>query len=208
MVLFESPQDRINRRLNRAKFEKLFDEEHKRLKQLNEDREYLTEEQENLRQDIELYLADKWEDYTTTANMLFVTLSLKDCALSPEVFQGLNATMAKAASKKWIQMIEYTYEQRGETVATMGSGLHIHAIVQCKTTKAPSQAIKEFYSTFKGYMESVRFVNVKKVVPGTLSELRDYIEGIKEDSKLPKVVIDKQMRTKYELKQVFKLGDP
>lgn len=208
MVLFESPQDRINRRLLKSKFEKLYDEEHRRLKQLQEDKDVLTEEQDILRVDLELYLADKWDDFTTTSNTLFITLSLKDCALSPELFGGLNATMAKAASKKWIQWIEYAFEQRGETSATMGNGLHIHAIVKAKTSKAPSQAIKEFYSTFKSYMESSRFVNCKKVLPGTLTDVRAYIEGDKEDEKLPKVAIDRQMRTKYNLKQVFKLGDP
>lgn len=109
---------------------------------------------------------------------------------------------AKWTTQKHIKDYEYAFEQRGDTMQSMGTGTHIHAIISTDSTK--SEIIKRTASTFKAFIGSPQSIDVRPIPMDLLDQKRSYIRGVKKsDEKKRKCVIDKIWRHQNNLREVY-----
>lgn len=137
---------------------------------------------------------------TEKTNMHMVTLNFTEEATQklPDILE----TTQKWSQQKHIKEIEYVFEQRSETVETMGQGMHVHAIVTTDTNKA--DLIKRTFNTFKQHLGDKSKVDVRPISPELLASKKAYIRGEKKgDEKKRKVIIDKLWRAKYCLEPIY-----
>lgn len=108
-----------------------------------------------------------------------------------------------------IKEFEYCFEQKGETLDTMGGGFHFHAIIEWKYE--PKELIKYAQSHFKKYVEP-QCIQVGDDFHGKrikqkkdLDRLRQYMSGNKgDDKKALACDIDKLWRAKLSLSALIK----
>lgn len=109
----------------------------------------------------------------------------------------------KLLSKKWIQEAFYSYEQRGENMAELGKGLHMHILIKRNNFKT-THAKREVYNTFKnltGISEKVFADKCFKSIPYSWGQDKiDYLKGNKWDNeKEAKINMDVEFRKKNNL---------
>lgn len=114
----------------------------------------------------------------------------------------LSDKCAKWTTQKHIKDFEYVFEQRGDTMDTMGTGTHVHAIISSDCTK--SEIIKRTASTFKAFIGSPQSIDVRPIPMDLLDQKRAYIRGVKKsDEKKRKCVIDNIWRFQNNLREVY-----
>ncbi len=130
---------------------------------------------------------------------VFITISFPDT-------KGILGKHGKIGKKKWVSQNEYHYsiEQRGDTVETMGKGMHIHILIK-DLRKRRSHIIRELASTFN---IKKNFIDVRQSNKAGLYEIRkNYIMGVKTQDKMKKVAIDRIFRQKNNLRQYYTNGE-
>lgn len=121
--------------------------------------------------------------------------------------------MKDIISKKWLKTNEYyySYEQRGNTISTMGEGLHVHLLFKKPPGKSPQHCKRECWSSFRKYCgleEDDVFKKHFLFVPESWKEDKiEYISGNKtkdlDGSKLIKVKFDRIFREKNNIKDIY-----
>jgi hypothetical protein len=135
------------------------------------------------------------EDKKNSINNYLITISFKSGVTPPAVAQSLERALRKIYIKK---VICVSHEQRGKVVKDMGTGYHIHILIEI-TKRKPSQLIEDFHSTFKNFIEGKNYVDVKKIT-NNIENVEQYLQGLKKgDSKQYAVAIDKKFKAKYKV---------
>lgn len=107
-------------------------------------------------------------------------------------------TVNKVLQKKWLKDYILTYEQRGDSLETIGEGPHCHMLI-LRDGKRPSEIRKEIYNTCKNICSDMNKVHIQFIKDENhLENIRNYLKGNKVDEhKRQKVEIDKRWRSAY-----------
>lgn len=134
-------------------------------------------------------------------NYFMITINFDDSKIMDQLKNIANIVDRKV-KKKWIKNYIYCIEQRSDIVDIL-RGIHIHLIVEPYKTKRKSEIIREFYNSFKDYVMDSQKIDVRPFRKDKLKSKLKYIRGIKTEVKMPKVLIDKYMRNKYNLENTY-----
>lgn len=109
----------------------------------------------------------------------------------------------KVAHSAMFSECKYAFEQRGESPDDLGKGFHVHMLVKNKVK--PSQIRRNLKRIFlkPGYCGHPKHIDVKQVKEGTLSQVEDYLNGLKGDGKEAKVCMDSPWRLQNGLKALY-----
>lgn len=83
----------------------------------------------------------------------------------------------KYVRQKHVDGAEYVYEQRGDSEATQGKGMHVHMLV--KTNTKPADFKKRTFAKFKGLVGNDKHVWVTPCPSQFLKDKRAYMQGHK-----------------------------
>jgi hypothetical protein len=100
----------------------------------------------------------------------------------------------------------YVYEQRGDSMDTIGKGFHCHILVEDYTIEY-KRLITRLEASFKMIcMQPYKnTINVVRKKPEHAKEtLEEYMRGDKQDDKLDKVNYDKIWRRRNSIKEIYK----
>ncbi len=123
----------------------------------------------------------------------------------------LEALTSKVVKKKWLDGCEWVYEQKGETVADMGKGAHVHVL--CKQgeqggrKKTKCSMVKEVWDTCQRLGVNIleNCINVKLIPKKDLEVVRDYMKGEKKDLKKGLACeFDKKWRALHSFKPIYR----
>lgn len=129
----------------------------------------------------------------------FITINPKEC----EIYDIMEIIRRLKQYKRWLKIINYTFEQRGETMETMGNGKHIHMIIENNENMEPSRMQKGFYTCLKNYCEDKKAIHIKGFEENQLNYYTNYILGEKKEDKMNKVNTDNIWRANNNLKCVY-----
>lgn len=132
----------------------------------------------------------------------FVTVSFRSGITPIDVC----AALVKYKAKNYISSCEVYHEQRGEVIAEMGVGYHVHIILQTTRSVAKVHILRDAYSTFKAFVDGENFIDYRKIT--TMDGLRSYVDGNKSDDKMPRVLIDRLFRQKYGVGETLVVEAP
>lgn len=112
------------------------------------------------------------------------------------------------------------FEQRGETIETVGDGLHCHMLLTRKDIYNHSKFTNRYLSQLIKLNINIKYKNVKQLLKlanlnsspfsfqnikeETVEKKLNYIQGNKNDEKLTKVQFDKVFRKKFDLQTIYK----
>lgn len=106
----------------------------------------------------------------------------------------------KCVTKVWIRKFLYCIEQRGETIEDI-HGLHVHMLLELFPGKRTGRCKGEIYNTFKHLVGNRLCVNARFSMNCT--NFVKYIFGEKSEDKMAKVLIDRKMRKKLGIENVY-----
>jgi len=146
-------------------------------------------------------------EYKITHNYLTVTINPKECNIS-----DLHDIIDIINKKKWVNLICYSFEQRGETTIDKGVGKHIHLILSKPDElerSTPTCIRRLLYNSLKEYFDSNtdKIIKVKKVNNVGKTKYEEYMKGDKDESKLRRVEIDNIWRKENNLKTIYYIDD-
>lgn len=125
-----------------------------------------------------------------------ITISPPDGFFKKESIVSL---LSKLFHKTWIQKYEYCVEQRGQTEAELGKGIHVHALVQLRATKSKAHIIRELSSSLSIPKQCIDIDTAY-----TPDGFRQYMRGVKNDpKKQPAVELNPQFRQNWSLKDIY-----
>lgn len=107
---------------------------------------------------------------------------------------------------KSTRIIEYLFsiEQRGDTDDKMGHGIHAHILIKHKFPKF-CKLQQHFYNAYKTVIGNIKCIDIRHCK--NVSDVRhriSYIRGEKkDDSKIEKVLIDRQWRAQWGIEDVY-----
>lgn len=133
---------------------------------------------------------------------MFITIN-PDPSLKLSV-KDMNDKLSKVC--KSTRIIEYLYsiEQRGDTIDTMGNGIHSHILVKHIFPKF-CKLRQHFYNNFKNVIGNIKHIDIKycKSVIDVSNRI-NYINGEKIDKeKMDKVNIDKKWREQWNIDDTY-----
>ncbi|ARF12649.1 hypothetical protein Klosneuvirus_12_6 [Klosneuvirus KNV1] len=142
-------------------------------------------------------------EYKITHNYLTVTINPKECNIS-----DLHDIIDIINKKKWVNLICYSFEQRGETTIDKGVGKHIHLILSKPDElerSTPTCIRRLLYNSLKEYFDSNtdKIIKVKKVNNVGKTKYEEYMKGDKDESKLRRVEIDNIWRKENNLNKIY-----
>lgn len=146
-------------------------------------------------------------EYKITYNYLTVTINPKDCNIS-----DLHNIIDIINKKKWVKIICYSFEQRGETTIDKGVGKHIHLILVKPDElerSTPTQIRRLLYTSLKDYFDANndKIIKVKKVNNIGKTQYEEYMKGSKDESKIRRVEIDNIWRKENNLEKIYYIDD-
>lgn len=154
----------------------------------SEEYQYFSTELERLESDI--------------SNMMmthFITISFDDKSLP--LISDVPSLIRGRLNKVYISKYIFNLEQRSSSSGKY-SGLHTHILIRVNGVKAVSHIRREFYNSFKKYVENIKYIDVKKLKKD--NGVLDYMRGLKSDpAKQDKVKNDKLMREEYNLNLLY-----
>ncbi len=127
---------------------------------------------------------------------ILLTINVKEGVTLETLITKIN----KMGKKKWLTDYLLAIEQRGETLADLGKGLHFHAIIP--RTIEPARTRKELASTFNSVCDTsnVHCMNIRWLTEKQLPKVILYLQGQKKDSsKSLKVQMDLIYRSSKSL---------
>lgn len=111
----------------------------------------------------------------------------------------------KCITKKWIKQYWISFEQRGRTEDTRGTGIHCHILINRGVE--PGKARRELKNTFKNLcnVDNPHLLNFKWITEKSLENHIKYITGEKrpKDDKEDMMAQDKLWREKYQLEPYY-----
>jgi len=142
-------------------------------------------------------------EYKITHNYLTVTINPKECNIS-----DLHDIIDIINKKKWVNLICYSFEQRGETTIDKGVGKHIHLILSKPDElerSTPTCIRRLLYNSLKEYFDSNtdKIIKIKKVNNVSKTKYEEYMKGDKDESKLRRVEIDNIWRKENNLNKIY-----
>lgn len=141
------------------------------------------------------YVADQ---STKTKPAYFVTVNPMDTV----PIEQLKSTAEKWVKQKYIDTVDYTFEQTGTTPEDMGQHPHLHAIVTTNTNF--KDLLKRVHSTFKKLVGSEASIDIKQPTGSHLDNCKKYLVGDKSSvEKCKRVLMDKRWREKYCLSNIY-----
>ena len=149
---------------------------------------------------------EKVEAIKSKTNYIFLTINPNTERLPLKDF--ING-MYKMMSKPWIQKYLYVFEQRGESLETLGNGYHFHAIIEKPKNKSFNHMIRELSSSGNRYCDTsnFHFFNVKYLSEEEKNRKIIYITGRKADeAKHKKQDMDILWRSKVNLLSHYNIG--
>lgn len=100
--------------------------------------------------------------------------------------------------RQFVKESHWVLEQRGETLKTMGTGMHAHILFDKTVGLSPKQLRTCIESTFKGYFGNYKHVTIQVFPKSMRQDKVDYCNGKKWDSdKDAKLFFDKKFREKH-----------
>jgi len=152
--------------------------------------------------------------YETTIKSQFITINpapgvdlmaIRNClnSISTSVMDNLH----------WVLEFRYSFEQRGKTIGEMGTGIHVHILAKidyshnlCELTKFIRRNILKYRLISKDNITNPSIYNIVKIHKMVDYQKRiDYLEGKKQDKKIPSVKIDKIFRQKNNLLSMYRV---
>lgn len=135
-------------------------------------------------------------------NWVFITVSPKD-----EIPLGTFVKkMEKLAERSMFLKYTYVFEQRGDSLTTLGKGVHCHMIVKRNLNYKPNKVIRNVLNTTKS-IASPKSVDIQFIGDEFKRDKLNYILGRKTgEGKQKKQDFDKIFRRKYNLASVYKTG--
>lgn len=130
--------------------------------------------------------------------MYFVTLNPR-----PDVpLEKLCSVVEKISRRKFIEKIYYTFEQRGEDIDSLGSGIHSHMLFF--STNSFGQVKRDLQNTCKSIVGNPMHVDVRLYTSEMYEDKLDYLRGVKWDpDKESKIEMDKLFRIKNNLESIY-----
>lgn len=120
--------------------------------------------------------------------------------------EDVQRKVEKFVNRKIVKRAEWVYEQRGTTEEDMGSGMHVHMLVQQSGSLFHGDFSRNAKNTFKslvGNPNAIHILGCKNVKD--VENRRKYMSGEKDDeAKMRKVSIDKLWRRKNNLLPYYK----
>lgn len=120
--------------------------------------------------------------------------------------EDVQRKVEKFVNRKIVKSAEWVYEQRGSIEEEMGSGMHVHMLVQQSGALFHgdfSRNVKNTFKTLVGNPNAVCVLGCKNVKD--IENRRKYMSGEKDDEgKMRKVAIDKLWRLKNNLLPYYK----
>lgn len=121
--------------------------------------------------------------------------------------KDLTDLMAKFVTKKWVTSnFAYTFEQRGDTAATCGTGFHCHLVIEDRGKKIPSEITRETKKHFNKITDisNSHCLNIQFIPHKHFNDKIDYLKGLKwDEDKTPKLQQDKEFRRLNDLKDIY-----
>lgn len=117
-------------------------------------------------------------------------------------------TIEKIISKKWVTNYLYVIEQRGENIAEIGKGFHLHIILE-KPKKPFSHIIRELGNTANRVCDTsnFHFFNIKSISEEECQRKIVYLTGRKADeAKHLKQEMDIHWRIENKIKSFYNVG--
>lgn len=143
---------------------------------------------------------------------LLLTLRPKD-----ETLERLTELTNKVVAKKWLQdKCFWVFEQKGETVETMGDGMHVHILtklegmVHGKRKKTKKQCLDEVIATCKAFNFNIEdnCIDAKVGPKRDLPKVVNYLTGEKSSDKKHKAQeIDVLWREKNGITSLYGIQD-
>lgn len=126
-------------------------------------------------------------------------------------FKVFKNIVDKILNKKWLKDYILVWEQKGETIETMGKGKHIHILLN-RNGKKFSEVKREIDNTIKCIIDlkvySAHDYKLASDDDDNVVRLKNYILGTKKDEyKHPAQEIDILFREKYNLKSYYQSGN-
>lgn len=137
---------------------------------------------------------------TNTNKYYWITINPKDDITLTDFISQVN----KVVNMKIFNKCIFSFEQRGETTDTMGTGLHCH-ILACND----KYSVSNFCSnTRKHFIKFVGNINthvwIVKIPEEWKNEKIDYIRGLKWDpEKDQKIIIDREWRREHQIEPYY-----
>lgn len=122
----------------------------------------------------------------------FITLNFDDQSFTPE---KANAIVNKILSFDWV----FSCLAVMEFHKTGGFHYHVHMYITCNITK--SKVLEKLFATkgIKQLIKKKNFIDCKEGFP----EHKLYVQGIKQDSKEELVKLDREMRKRYSIPEIY-----
>ncbi len=151
----------------------------------------------------------KLEDSNRKVKWCFFTLNfIEDITIE----QILNV-MHNIVNKCWMRKIPWWYciEQRGNSLSTMGQGLHVHLLMPKPKDKQPYNCKDEIYNSYKQFCKLPKkqvLNNHLLMIPQEWKDEKiEYMKGNKtkdlDGSKALKVKFDRIFRNKFNLEDLY-----
>jgi len=116
---------------------------------------------------------------------------------------ALQKCVSKLCNKKTVKSVEYVFEQRGDSDATMGTGMHAHLLVTRHKATPSGEYRRDTYNTFKSIVGSKAAVHVMGCKPEDVPKRQKYMSGQKTDDKMQKCNYDIEWRLKNKLCNLY-----
>lgn len=132
--------------------------------------------------------------------ILFITINPS----SEVVFEDFYKKFELIKKRPFMVNLAYTYEQRGKTEAEMGTGFHIHFMIDKTKYVTPAQVQRNLYSSFKSMVGSMNSIDVRKYPFSYREEKLMYMTGQKwEAEKEASCKVNEIWRQKNNLMRLY-----
>jgi len=134
---------------------------------------------------------------------LWVTVNPQDFGEGTPV--ALAPAVEDLCRKKFVQAARWTYEQRGETEETRGTGVHVHLLLYLKENRGRLDSVKRsIKSVFQHLCGNPKHIDIRTVPDGRINDKIDYLAGKKwDEEKDGKIEQDKLWRESINLQETY-----
>lgn len=118
--------------------------------------------------------------------------------------QGFINRVHQLRERSYLPNIKYSFEQRGEQLDEVGTGVHVHILCDKKKGVAPKNIINNLSSFLKNYISSSSSIDVKSYPKSYYQDKVNYLSGKKQDpDKDKKIEMDKIFRERFKLNSIY-----
>lgn len=136
------------------------------------------------------------------SRVMLITLSADDTKVRDprQFFEDVKTTFSKYS---WLKPLAMTLEQRQDDQTKDPYGWHVHVVVK-EVKYTPKLSAQKIYKSFKKYLTAENYVDCKIHREANAEQIcLDYVHGIKQDAKMPKVAYDRVLRERIGVPNAF-----